>query len=394
VWALNDAGTCAPCGGPIGKTITADNMCLKVVTGYPSDDGAHCTKLESETGCCAPGQVMKPVGWKDKVNCNPMQTAIGGQCTNVEKATTQCVAACPQHQYFDTDTGQCTSCKFDSVPVFASPGISIGQCKQCPPGLNGFGQACEPCMPGEVVWTLNPPKKQQAKPGPMAAVPPKKEQARATQKQVGPVAAKPAAPSAPGTTMTEIPGGSIGGLVEGGRCMACPENFYPVYYYDPYKNSLGYCRECPPGTYLEVPKLSQAPPKDPLTGKWLAQPKQPKCVPLDCRTGIDPKNAHACRPPSEVVKPVIPVVPGSAPPKRCPPGTRLVEGACLPPTSTLVPGRRLSCPPGYIPNAARTACIRTRVPSGPIAVPGKRRPPPLIFKPPVLPPPRPMPIPR
>jgi hypothetical protein len=45
--------------------------------------------------------------------------------------------------------------------------------------------------------------------------------------------------------------------------MACPENWHPVYYSDPLKNSLGYCQECPPGTYLKVPKLSQAPPKDP-----------------------------------------------------------------------------------------------------------------------------------
>ena len=191
VWALNDAGTCAPCGGPISKTISANNMCLNVVTGYPTDDGAHCTKVESQTSCCTPGQVMKPVGWKDEVNCDLMQMAIGGQCTNVDKATAKCVAACPYSKYFDTVTGQCTSCNFDSVPVFTSADSSIAQCKQCPPGLNGFGQTCEPCLPGEVVWTSSPPKKQQKQLGPMAAVPPKKEEARATQKQVGPIAAKP-----------------------------------------------------------------------------------------------------------------------------------------------------------------------------------------------------------
>jgi hypothetical protein len=417
VWALNDTGTCAPCGGLLSKTIGADktgaaNMCLIAVTGYPSDDGAHCTKVESPPTCCAPGQVMKPVGWKGQVNCDPAQTIIYGQCMNVEKATAHCAPACPQPQYFDTATGKCTKCDFDSVPVYASADSSIAQCKQCPLGLNGFGQNCEPCGPGQVVWTLSPPKKQQKQLGPMAAIPPKKEQGRGTQKQVGPVAAKPPldvitkpppAP-APGTTMTEIPGGSMGGLVEGGRCMACPANFYPVYYFDQDKSSLGYCKECDPGTYLEVPKLSEVPPKDPKTGKWLSKPKQPQCVPLDCKAGLDPHNSHACRPPPEVLRPVIPVIPGGPGRKGCPPGMRLVDGACLPPTSTLVPGRRLACPPGYLPNAARTACIRigrtppggvvTRVPSGPVAVPGKRRPPPLIFKPPILPPPRPIPIPR
>ena len=361
VWALNDAGTCAPCGGPISKTISANNMCLKVVKGYPTDDGAHCTKIESQTSCCAPGQVMKPVSWKDEVNCNLTQMAIGGQCTNVDKATAKCVAACPQPKYFDTVTGQCTSCNFDSVPVYASADSSIAQCKQCPPGLNGFGQNCEPCGPGEVVWTLNPPKKQQQQLGPMAAVPPKKEQVRATQKQVGPIAAKPSSDAiaqpppapAPGTTMTEIPSGSIGGLVEGGRCMACPQNWFPVYYYDPQHNSLGYCKECPPGTALEVPKVSQVPFKDPATGKLLGKPPQPKCVPLDCPAGIDSKNPHACLPVREA-KPAIPGRHGLGP---CPRGMRRLGDNCGPATSTFVPGARLKCPPGTIPNRARTSCI-------------------------------------
>ena len=387
-WALNDAGTCAPCGGPISKTISADSMCLNVVTGYPTDDGAHCNKVESQTSCCAAGQVMKPVGWKDKVTCDLMKMAIGGQCTNVDKATAQCVAACPYSKYFDTVTGTCTSCNFDSVPVFASADSSIGQCKQCPPGLNGSGQTCEPCGPGEVVWTLSPPKKQQKQPGPMAAVPPKKEKAGATQKQPGPIAAKPSLdaiaqppqPPAPGTAMAEIPGGWIGGLVEGGRCMACPENWFPVHYFDPSKNSLGYCKECPSGTYLEVPKLSQVPFKDPVTGKLLGKPPQPKCVPLDCRAGVDPKNRHACLPP-RVVKPVIPAVPGGSRPKPCPSGTRLVGGACLPPTATVVPGRRLACPPGKKPNRTHTACIpigRTH-PGTSTAAPAKRGPPGLLL---------------
>jgi hypothetical protein len=363
VWALNDAGTCAPCGGPISKTISDDNMCLKAVTGYPTDDGAHCTKVESSLTCCAPGQVMKAVGWKDKdeVNCDLMQMAIGGQCTNVDKATAQCVAACPYSKYFDTVTGKCTSCNFDSVPVFTSTDSSIAQCKQCPPGLNGSGQTCEPCLPGQVVWTLSPPKKAQSQHGPMAAVPPKKEKAGATQKQLGPIAAKPLLdaiaqppqPPAPGTAMAEIPGGWIGGLVEGGRCMACPKNWYPVYYSDPYKNSLGYCKECPPGTYLEVPKLSQAPPKDPLTGEWLAKPPTPKCVPLDCRTGIDPKHPHACLPPREAE----PTIPGGPAPRACPRGTLRVGNACVPPTNRLVPRTRLACPPGTVPNARRTSCV-------------------------------------
>lgn len=359
-WALNDKGTCAPCGGALSKAISDNNMCLKVVTGYPTDDGSHCTTIESQPTCCAPGQLMKPVGWKDKVNCDLTQMAIGGQCTNVDKATTQCVAACPSSQYFDTVTGQCTSCNFDSVPVFASADSSIGQCKQCPPGLNGVGQSCEPCLPGQVVWTLSPPKKQQKQLGPMAAVPPKEEQARATQKQVRPVAkpsldavTQPPPAPAPGTAMTEIPGGSMLGMVEGGRCMACPENWYPVYYYDPQKNSLGYCKECPPGTYLEVPKLSQAPPKDPLTGEWLAKPATPKCVPLDCRTGIDPKHPHACLPPREAK----PAISGGRAPRVCPRGTLRVGNACVPPTNRLVPRTRLACPPGTVPNATRTSCI-------------------------------------
>jgi hypothetical protein len=403
VWALNDKGTCAPCGGMLSKTISANNMCLKAVTGYPTDDGAHCTTVESPPKCCAPGQVMKPVGWEDKVTCDLMQMAIGGQCTNVEKATTQCVAACPQHQYFDTVTGQCTSCNFDSVPVFTSADSSIAQCKQCPPGLNGFGQNCEPCGPGEVVWTLSPPKKQQKQLGPMAAAPPKKDGAHDAQKQVGPIAAKPSldpiarppAP-APGTAMTEIPGGSIGGLVEGGRCMACPQNWYPVYYSDPYKNSLGYCKECPPGTYLEVPKVSQVPVTDPVTGKWLSKPEQPECRPLRCPAGVNPDHPHVCRRPPEVVKPVVPDSPGH---KGCAPGMRLVEGACAPPTSAVVPGRRLVCPAGHIPNPARTACVRigrapagggviTKRPRGSITLPDRRRPPPGVLKSPIGPPPR------
>jgi hypothetical protein len=360
VWALNDAGTCAPCGGTLSKTISANNMCLNAVTGYPTDDGSHCTTIEKEQSCCAPGQVMKPVGWKDEVICDLMQMAIGGQCTNVEKATAQCVAACPQTQYFDTVTGKCTKCNFDSVPVFASADSSIGQCKQCPPGLNGgHSLTCQPCGLGEVVWSLSPPKKQQKQLGPMAAVPPKKEGMHATQKQVGPIAAKPSLdaitqpPPAPGTAMTEIPGGSMLGMVEGGRCIACPENWYPVYYYDPQKNSLGYCKECPPGTYLQVPKVSQVPPKDPVTGEWLAKPQTPKCVPLDCRAGIDPKHPHACLRPREAK----PAIPGGPAPRACPRGMRRVDGDCVPPTSTLVPRTRLACPPGTVPNARRTSCI-------------------------------------
>ena len=135
--------------------------------------------------------------------------------------------------------------------------------------------------------------------------------------------------------------------------MACPENWYPVYYYDPQKNSLGYCKECPPGTYLEVLKVSQVPPKDPVTGEWLVQPKQPKCVPLDCRGGIDPKHPHACLPPREA-KPAIPRGPV---PRACPRGMRRVGNACVPPTSTLVPRTRLACPPGTVPNTTRTSCI-------------------------------------
>ena len=83
------------------------------------------SKFEKQQSCCAPGQVMKPVGWKDKVDCNPTQTVIGGQCTNVEKATAQCGPACVAPKYFDTVTGQCTSCKFDSVPVYASANSSM-----------------------------------------------------------------------------------------------------------------------------------------------------------------------------------------------------------------------------------------------------------------------------
>jgi hypothetical protein len=371
-WALNDKGYCAPCGGMISKSISADNMCLNVVTGYPTDDGGHCTTIESEkTSCCAPGQLMKPVGWKDKVTCDITQALLSGQCPNVEKATTQCVAACPSTQYFDTVTGKCSKCNFDAVPVFASVDSSIGQCKQCPPGLNGVGQTCEPCLPGEVVWTSSPPKKpyglgSQTQAGPVGDAAKKKKDGLATQKQVAPIAGPPkspplsvdiAPPPPPGprpvTTMA-IPGGPIGGLVEGGRCMACPENWSPVYYFDPQHNSLGYCKECPPGTYLEVPKLSQVPLKDPKTGEWLWKPPTPKCVPLDCgRAGVDPNNPHACLPPREAK----PAIPGGPAPRACPRGTRRVGDDCVPPTSTLVPRTRLACPPGTVPNATRTSCI-------------------------------------
>jgi hypothetical protein len=168
--------------------------------------------------------------------------------------------------------------------------------------------------------------------------------------------------------------------------MACPQNWFPVYYYDARNNSLGYCKECDPGTYLDVPKLSQVPPKDPITGAWLVQPPQPKCVPLNCPAGLDPNNPHVCRtpPPNDVAKPVVPVpgggpgvivVPGGVGPRvgvvpggpahpPCPPGKRPVAGACVPPASTIVPKRSLTCPPGQIANAARTACVKIgRVPT-------------------------------
>jgi hypothetical protein len=443
-WALDGNGQCAPCGGAIQKKLGtghtwktgAGPMCLTVVTGYPDYAGAHCQITESMS-CCAPGQQMKPAGWDSEVNCDPQ--AIGGPCTNVEQATAQCAPACSGSEYFDPATNSCTKCDFDSVPVYASADSSIGQCKQCAPGLNGFGKNCEPCGPGEVVWTLSPPKKQQEFLGPVVAVPPNKEQGRATQKQVGPIAAKPSldaitkSPPAPlpGTTMTEVSGGPIGGLVNGGKCMACPANFYPVYYSDRYKNSLGYCKECDPGTYLDVPKLSQATGIKGPDGTWLVPPKQPepKCVPLNCVAGLDPNNPHVCRtpPPNDVAKPVVPVpgggpgvvvvpggvgprvgvVPGGPAHRPCPPGTRPVGGTCVPPPSTIVPKRSLTCPPGQIANAARTACVKIgrlptervvpKKPSGQSASPAKGRLPQWLDKRrsgPTIPIPVPIPIPR
>jgi hypothetical protein len=350
---------------------------------------------------------MKPAGWDSEVNCDLPKTVIGGVCTNVEQATAQCAPACSGSEYFDPATSSCTKCNFNSVPVYASADSSIGQCKQCPSGLNAFGRECQPCGPGEVVWSLSPPSKQQKQDGPMtAAAPAKKQEGLATPKQAGPIVGVPksglpsdvgAQPPSSGPhpdTMAALPGGPSGGLVNGGRCMACPENWLPVYYYDARNNSLGYCKECDPGTYLDVPKLSPVPPKDPKTGEWLVQPPQPKCVPLNCPAGLDPKNPHACRPPPpvDVAKPVVPVpgggpgvvvVPGGAGPRvgvvpdgparrPCPPGTRPVGGACVPPASAVVPKRSLTCPPGQAPNAARTACVRiARVPPAERIVPKK-----------------------
>jgi hypothetical protein len=442
-WALDSTGKCAPCGGTLQKKIGTGHtwktgaapMCLTAVTGYPDYAGAHCTITETMS-CCAPGQRMQPAGWDGEVNCDPQ--VIGGPCTNIEQASAQCVGACKPTEYFDTDTGKCASCAPDSIPVYDSDPKtnSIGQCKQCPLGLSGEGNlTCQPCGPGEVIWSLTPPKKQdglatQTLAGPGGGTP-KKQDSAATKKKAAPVAGPPGLapsdaavpPPPPGQhadTMTALPGGPIGGLVNGGRCMACPENWFPVYYHDARKNSLGYCKECDPGTYLDVPKLSQVPPKDPITGEWLVQPQQPKCVPLNCPAGLDPKNPHACRAPvlSDVAKPVVPVpgggpgvvvVPGGVvsdgPAHRpCPPGTRPAGGACVPAASTVVPKRSLTCPPGQVLNAAGTSCIRigkappnvrdvAKRPAMSTAPPGKRRPAQWLLKRRTSPGPTPIPIP-
>ena len=389
-WALNSQGTCAPCGGTV-KKISA-HMCLQKEESYPTDDGSTCIKVPpAMESCCEPGQQMKPAkGWNGGVpDCS--KGVIGGDCSNAAVASTQCVGACFPPQYFDTGTGLCTDCHFNSVPVYDSDRSknSIGHCKQCPPGLTGEANlTCQPCPPGLLIWSLTPPKKQGGV---------------ATQTQFEPtdtVARPPPPQKRPGAgTVSPLPGGPIG-LVEGGKCVGCPEHWYPVYYSDPTKSSFGYCKECPPGHYLA--KTTEAPPKDPITGKWLAMPKLPECLP--CAAGFDPKHPHVCLPPN-VAKPMpgaISHVPGQ---KGCPPGTQLVDGACGPPSSTLVPRRRLICPPGQLPNATRTACITitrkqpdgrviSKVPTGQTAAAAKRRPSQWLAKRRPVPPTKAIPIPR
>ena len=394
VWALDGSGKCAPCGGTV-KTISK-NMCLQKATSYATDDGASCTKTPPvDESCCVAGQLMKPAkGWNGGApDCS--KGVIGGECSNLAMASTQCVGACFPPQYFDTGTGLCTDCQFNSVPVYDSDPTksSVGQCKQCPPGLTGEASlTCEPCAAGLLIWSLTPPKKQNG---------------LATQKQAGPlsgpqhsptdaVARLPPPRQAAAGTVTALPGGLFG-LAEGGRCVACPENWQPVYYSDPTKSSFGYCKECPPGHYL--PTSIQAPIKDPITGQWLAAPKQPECLP--CPAGFDPKHPHVCLPP-HTAKPVSGVISGQT---ECPPGMQLVDGVCTPLSSTLVPRGRLVCPPGQLPNATRTGCIAisrkqpadrvaTKAPGGQTSTAAKRRPSRWLVKPRVSPRAKTLPVPR
>jgi hypothetical protein len=302
------------------------------------------------------------------------------------------------------------------VPVYeTNPQVSsVAQCKQCPLGLSGERNlTCQPCGPGELIWSLSPPK--MLKPGgldtqkqaaPVGSTSKKQDGSRAGATAPAPseaVAKLPTPKAGPQLNNEgEIPGGPILGLAAGGRCTTCPENWIPVYYYDAQQNSLGYCKECPSGTHLDVPKQSQVL-KDPVTGEQLIKTPEPKCVPLDCPAGVDPKNPHACLPPS-VAKPVIPVVPGGSSPRPCPPGMRRVDGACLPPSSSLLPGRRLVCPPGQMPNAAGNTCIRigkapsgtrdaSRKPSPSTTTSVKRRPSEWLLKRRSAPPPAPIGIP-
>lgn len=359
VWALDSTGQCQPCGGTT-KKISADQMCLTAESGFPTDDGAHCTKVPSQPNCCVPGQRMISVKSSSSKASAPgsdcLSAPIGGQCFSGPEQV-KCVGACSPPQYFDSEIGMCASCPPQAVPVYnADPFInSVGSCKQCPPGLTGEGNMdCQPCPSGLLIWGVGLSKKQVSlAAGKQTVVASGKQSGGTPAPRLGgaDTVARPS-PAPPSGSLTALPAGPMG-LVEGGRCVACPEHWTPVYDSDPAKSSLGRCVECPPGTYISY-VVEMIPTGEP--GKMKADPNWSRCRP--CPAGFDPLRPHVCLA-TNVAKPVIPgVVPGGPGTTGCPAGARMIDGVCAPPSSTLIPGRRLVCPAGQLPNAAGTSCVR------------------------------------
>lgn len=234
--------------------------------------GGRCRPAHSEQ-CCAPGEKVETWG--------------------------VCEPRCALSEYYDTKKAVCSKCP---------PGLTnaLTSCKPCPGGhvIWSFDQPGAPKPPGNVVIRIPPAEPAGPQPPSSRAVPPESAQSSGPVTQRGQ------------ETVTATPGGPTI-ATEPGKCVPCPRNWIPVYYADPAKNSLGYCRECPPRTYANVNK----------------------CLPLNCPGGYDPNDPHACRQRGTYpVAPVPPPLPHDSSIRR--------PGAGPATTSVPPPGDRRFAPPG------------------------------------------------
>jgi len=415
----------ARCPGP-DISYRPGDVCYATTDWYAVD--GRCIPAGGSQVCCESGQNLDSSG-----RCSP---------------------ACPKTAVYDTQTRACSPCPENAAPAYVNPGqTSIGVCQKCPPGLTGLSGTCAPCPPGQVIWSLDqppPPACRQTSQGLECDVPepsadgkpaasdgpPKQAGSRMTTRPgapsatqpVGAMSARPAAPFGAGGSTATVQHGPL--LLPEGKCAPCPDNWTPVYRYDRTKSSFGHCVECPPGTYSRS--------RQDHTGlSMVGLPPAANagvCLPLDCPTGtvFRADEPHKCVPTYQAAPvmpgapagptleatprpPQVPIVPGvlavpvpplatpgapaavtaipkAADPKKCPQGTRLVDGSCVGSSTAKAAAPSLVCPAGQKANAARTACIAdAKAKPGVLTL--QKPPPPVRAVAPSKPPPRSKPAP-
>jgi hypothetical protein len=283
-------------------------------------------------------------------------TGVTVQCCDkgqrVDK-TGACLPACPAgYQYWDTQAGQCRNCSTGWYPDYQSANNSIGECVECPSGerYDFIAKKCQPleCRPPFEYFDAN-------KPHECAYCPPGELYSASTNK-------------------CEC---SLGTFEKGGACQ-CPEGAMQMNW------SATFTCACPERSTFDSEKLAcVCPAGEQMQKVNVAGSTYTSCVPItQCRSNAIRTADGRCKQcgrgriaqgneciqltvirrrvedlfvssGTRTVGPAVAVEP-------CPRGSRRVRGSCVPPKipPALTSKPVLRCPPGTVPNARGTGCVR------------------------------------